>query len=223
MLELPPYAWSQETELVFQSALCERNASKLPAQVPRWLFLQWLVGQGYVLHGSNRADVQRFEPRTPVDLSPDDFSKRTAVFAASDGIWAMMYALVDRARIKRMLNMALQVYEADAWSPMQYFLSLAPRDATVTQSSDLLCDGTVYVLPTTEFEAMPPYFWPDLGDVREPQQANPYTVLPVMQVPVSPSDFPFPVRLHDAQRVDALCQSDPWNFPWLLPDNSADT
>ena len=61
------------------------------------------------------------------------------------------------------------------------------------------------------------YNWSGLGDVLEPHWANLQRVEPFMRVPVSPADFPLPVRLHDAERVDALSQSDPWGFPWLEP------
>lgn len=217
MLELPPFEYSKATEDAFEAALAARDAMRLPTAVLRWTFLQWLTHQGWLLHGSGRADIDFFEPRTPVDLSPDEFSKRTAVFAAADGVWAMMYALTDRTRIKRMLNMALQVRKTNAWSTMYYFLSLAPHDADITDGRELLRTGSVYVLPPDGFEQMPAYHWPSLGDVLEPHWANPRPVHPIMRVPVSPIDFPLPVRAHDAARVDALSQTDPWGFPWLDP------
>lgn len=215
MLERPPYRWRSADERAFSTALASRNSGKLPKSLPRWTFLEWLVSQGYLLHGSNRPDLDRFEPRTPLDLSPDEFSKLTAVFASSDGIWAMMYALRNRTKVKRMLNMALQIREGDNWSPMRYFLSLAPLASSTTEGRSLLCEGSVYVLPACGFEQMPAYDWPGLAEVLEPHWASPQAVYPIMRVPVSPEDFPLPVRTHDAASVDALSQSDPWGFPWL--------
>ncbi len=222
MLELPPYELSGTAEAAFETALATGGTANLPP-LPRWVFLTWLTRRGWLLHGSNRADLTYFEPRTPEDLSPDAFSKRTAVFAASDGVWATMYALRNRTQTKRMLNMALQVREGSAWSSMRYFLSLAPRDsglprASATDGRSLLQPGSVYVLPLHGFEQMHAYSWPGLGDVLEPHWANPQPVEPVMRVSVSPDDFPLPVRIHDAARVDARSQSDPWGFPWLEPD-----
>ncbi|WP_345466213.1 hypothetical protein [Deinococcus carri] len=200
----------------FQAAWDARNPELLPEGVPRWLFLEWLAREGWLLHGSARGDLTEFEPRKPHDLSPDDFSKRTGVFAASSGLWAMMYALCDRPRVRRMLNMALQVQEpGGGWSPLRYFLSLAPRDPAITEGRALLAPGCVYVLPPDGFEQMPPYAWPGLGAVREAHWVNPNPVHPVLRVPVMPADFPLPVRMHDAARVDALAQNDPWGFPWL--------
>lgn len=199
----------------FWAVLEASNPELLPEGLPRWVFLEWLAREGWLLHGSARGDLTLFEPRTPHDLSPDEFSKRTGVFAASDGLWALMYALRDRSRVRRMLNTALQVWEGDRWSLTRYFLSFAPRDPGVKDGRALLAPGFVYVLPQGGFEPMPPYEWPGLGRVREPHWVNPNPVGPHLCVPVSPADFPLPVRVHDAARVDALAQRDPWGFPWL--------
>lgn len=215
MLQAPMNEQSQAAEQVFAAVWAARNLSLLPHETPRWQFLQWLTGQGYLLHGSEQPGITRFEPRTPFDLSPDEFSKRTGVFAASDALWAMMYALGDRARVARILNMALQVAQGTDWSAPRYFLSFAPRHAGVTDGRSLLSPGLVYVLPADGFERMPPYDWPGLGRVLEPHWVSPEAVTPLWSVPVSPADFPLPVRLHDAARVDALSGSDPWGFPWL--------
>lgn len=215
MLEAPPMTLDDATRAAFRAALDARDETRLPSGTPRWAWLQWLAERGFLLHGSNRADLAVFEPRTPHDLSPDEFSKRTAVFAASDGVWAMMYALTDRAKVKRVLNTAVQVRHADGWSTMRYFLSLAPREEKVTDGRSLLRGGSVYVLPRDGFERMPPYEWPGLGDVLEPHWANPRSVTALFRVSVAPADFPLPVRTHDADRVDALCRADPWGFPWL--------
>lgn len=218
MLELPPYTLSQSDEKAFEAVLSARDATKLPESVPRWVFIHWLARQGWLLHGSDRADLTLFEPRTPKDLSPDDFSKRTAVFAASDGVWAMMYALRDRTLANGMLNMALQVRERGYSSPMRYFLSLSPVESGVTDGRNLLQAGSVYVLPPHGFEQMPAYEHPGLGEVLEPHWINPQPVRPITRVPVAPEDFPLLVRTHDAARVNPLSQTDPWGFPWLEPE-----
>lgn len=215
MLEAPQVKLPEGTALTFRAALETHNPEQLPEGVPRWLFLKWLTRQGFLLHGSPRGNLSEFEPRTPHDLSADAFSKRTGVFAASDGLWAMMYALRDCSRAARMLNMALQVREADGWTSMRYFLSLAPRKGTVKDGRSLLAPGFVYVLPPDGFEPMPPYEWPGLGAVREPHWVSPHPVQPVLCVPVTPADFPLPVRTHDAAQVDARCAAGPWGFPWL--------
>lgn len=64
---------------------------------PKWQFLCHVADRAdIVLHGSGDADIPCFEPRQPADTL--DFSNRRAVFAATDGIWPMPYATLDRDR-----------------------------------------------------------------------------------------------------------------------------
>lgn len=214
MLEAPMVKLPASAIEAFELAFNQRDASLVPGGVPRWLFLDWLTRKGYLLHGSKCADITEFEPRTPHDLSADEFSKRTGVFAASDGLWAMMYALRG-PQVKRMVNMALHYCTGFGFGDMKYDLSLAPRSGEVTEGRTLMTPGFVYVLPPDGFEQMPAYDWPGLGTVCEPHWINPKSVSPTMCIPVEPDDFPLLVRVHDADRVDALCESDPWGFPWL--------
>jgi hypothetical protein len=220
MLEAPHVKLPAAALDAFQTTFLTRDLTHLPPGMPRWLFLEWLTREGWLLHGSPRADIQTFEARTPHDLGDDPFSKRTGVFASSDGLWAIMYALRDKDEIKRMLNTAVQRREPNGqWSTMLYFLSLAPHDrdgeAQPTDGRALLRPGSVYVLPPGGFEQIPPYVWPGVGEVQEPQWVNPNPVCPVLRVPMSPTDFPLPVQTHHADTIDARCEADPRGFPWL--------
>lgn len=211
MLRAPAYDLSPADEEACQAALGVKTAALLPEALPRWVFLRWLAEQGFLLHGSPRVGIETFEPRTPHDLSGDEFSSRTGVFATSDALWALMYALRGPA-VTRMVNMALTVKGADG---PRYFLSFATDDGAVHSGRHLLAPGFVYVLLRTGFEPMPAYNWPGLGMVQEPQWVSPSPVRPLFTVPVQPADFPLPVRLHDRATVDARCRADPWGFPWL--------
>lgn len=214
MLEKPALTLSAEGENVFRRMWEDRGLSLRPAPLPLWSFLDWLTARGFLLHGSQAPDITTFELRTPHDLTGDEFSSRTGVFASSDALWALMYALRGPS-VRRMVNMALQVREEAGWSPRRYYLSLATDDAGVREGRELLSPGWVYVLPADGFEQMPPYDWPGLGKVQEPQWVSPQGVTPLWSVAVQPQDFPLPVRLHDAARVDERCRADPWGFPWL--------
>ena len=214
MLSSPDFQLSAADEASFSAVLAARRPELLPSHTPKWVFLDWLTRQGYLLHGSRRGDLSAFEPRTPHDLSGDEFSSRTGVFATSDGLWAMMYALRG-PQVRRMVNMALQVQGPGGFGPFHYFLSLAPQGEWAGTGRDLLSPGCVYVLPADGFEPAPIYEWLGLGMVREPQWVCPHSVLPLFAVAVGPDDFPLPVRLHDADVVDARCAADPWGFPWL--------
>ncbi|CAM3369793.1 RES domain-containing protein [Deinococcus saxicola] len=215
MLEAPEHNLTDTDLAAFAAAWEARTVDLLPEGVPRWLFLQWLTEQGYLLHGSQQEKITRFEPRTPPDRSPDEFSKCTGVYAASDGLWAMMYALRDRTKVQRILNMALKLRNDEGGTQTQYFLSLAPRKNGVVNPRELLAPGVVYVLSAEGFGQMPPYHWPGIGQVLEPHWVNSGAVEPLWSLPVIPADFPLPVRMHDTERVDMLAAADTWGFPWL--------
>ena len=64
---------------------------------PKWQFLCYAADRGgFVLHGTGNPDTLVFEPRQSVDV--DDFGNRCAVYAASDGLWPMYFAILDRDR-----------------------------------------------------------------------------------------------------------------------------
>jgi hypothetical protein len=66
-------------------------------RVVRWQFLCRLATRRRIaFHGTGDPRIGRFEPREPVDFAP--FGQQRAVFATSDPIWAMFYAIVDRGR-----------------------------------------------------------------------------------------------------------------------------
>ncbi|OLV18093.1 hypothetical protein [Deinococcus marmoris] len=54
-----------------------------------------------------------------------------------------------------------------------------------------------------------------MGRVLEAHWVNPNAVQPLWSLPVTPIDFPLPVRTHDAAQVDAQADADTWGFPWL--------
>lgn len=124
--------------------------------VPKWKFLNWLVARHAVLlHGSGDADITLFEPRRPNDRSADDFSKQTAVFAASDGIWPIFYAILDRQQTGlRYLNAALRFeLEPGSLTSMHYFFSVTQE----ALNRGPWRDGCVYILPGCGFIQQPPY------------------------------------------------------------------
>lgn len=204
-------------ETVYDQFVVPAMGASLPTDlpIPVWAFLCWLTdAKPVVLHGSGSATITQFEPRTPNDRSADAFSKQTAVFAASDGIWALWYAIVDRTRYSMtMLNGALQFErEPGRLTPMHYFFSIT--DTVLPQQP--WRDGTVYVLPQEQFVQQPPY---RLGGyvVHEPHWARRTVVQPLAKVQIRPSDFPLlhAVRGHNPVTIAERASRDPDGFPWL--------
>ncbi|MDB5540334.1 MAG: hypothetical protein JWQ89_2061 [Devosia sp.] len=54
-----------------------------------------------MLHGSTNPDIEVFEPRKSDDVNA--FGDQTAVYAASDGIWPLYFAILDRQRYRMSL------------------------------------------------------------------------------------------------------------------------
>ena len=192
--------------------------------LPKWLYLDWLAQHRHIVfHGSGVSGIERFEPRTPHDDSPDDFSKQTAVFASDDAIWALFHAVLNRPQPGlRVLSSAFQVVQDSSirdsgirnseLNDMHYFFS-------VTRSvldRGAWREGVVYILPKEPFVQMPSYDFKGRR-VLEPHWAALEHVLPLGEVRVGPGDFPFlsQVRGHDNGDIMRRAAADPYGFPWL--------
>ena len=211
---------SAQLEAVYHRLRMSGSATWLddPLPIPRWAFLCWLTDhKGLLLHGSGDPAITEFEPRRPDDHSADAFSKQTAVFAASDGIWAIWYAIIDRTRYRlNMLNGAVQFEVAPGtWSVMHYFFSIT----AAVLAHQPWRDGVVYLLPRAHFVQQPPY---RLGrsTIREPHWACVTGVRPLAKLRVQPTDFPLlaDVRGHDPMAVQHRAARDPSGFPWVDAD-----
>lgn len=186
-----------------------------PLPVPKWQFLCWLTDtKGLLLHGTGDPDIGEFEPRAPYDRSNDDFSKQKAVFAASDGIWPMFYAIIDRANYRMsILNAALRFeFPSGELSDTRYFFSIT-RSVLARRPWRA---GVVYVIDRAGFTMQPRY---RLGGwtVHDPHWANPEPVRPLAKIRVQALDFPLldQIRGHDDETVAERSAKAPESFPWL--------
>jgi len=186
---------------------------KLPDTIEKWRYLDWLVQSKQVLlHGSAQEDISLFFPRPPNDHSADDFSKQTAVYATTDAIWSIYYAVLDRSYGLRHLNAYLQFAQEEGWSKLHYFFSLDRQSL----ASSPWRTGFVYVLPSMGFVQQPPYHV-QTWTVLDPHFANSNAVQPIAKIQVHPSDFPLReyVRAHIDSAVIEAQAIDPFGFPWI--------
>jgi hypothetical protein len=204
---------------LWQLARSSSGLFYVESPVPTWKFLCWLVERrNLLLHGTSDPGIGLFEPRRPKDGSVDEFSKQTAVFAASDGIWPIFYAVLDRSTPGvHILNAALRFESQGRLSPVHYFFSVAAR----ALRDNPWTEGVVYVLPRQGFVQQPPY---RMGGrtVHEPHWACPWPVQPLAKIRVLPLDFPFldQVRGHDEARIAEQSAVDPDGFPWIASGSS---
>lgn len=209
----------QYFEILEETFVASGDGKTIPFQTTepqaKWAFLHWLSQRRPVLfHGSATESIACFEPRAPFDRSADDFSKQKAVYASSDALWAMFYAVLDRSIPVRFLNGALQFQQEDGWSRMHYFFSVDQVAATHKPWHS----GTVYILPAERFEQQPPYTLQS-HTVLEPHWASLAPVKPLANITVEPEDFPLLqlVRTHQPEEIDQWAKLEPEGFPWLDP------
>ena len=180
--------------------------------VTRWHFLCGLADRREIaFHGTGDPNIECFEPRKPIDFAP--FGDQKAVFATSDPIWAMFYAIVDRGRYRLTLNngcILLMDTEGARGLPHYYFSitgSALHRRPWRT--------GHVYFLPADSFVEQPagPYAG---GVARVPQLASPVAVTPFARLRVAPEDFPFlaQIRGHEDDRLAEYARAVMAAAPW---------
>ena len=177
-------------------------------RVTRWHFLCSLAARRRIaFHGTGDATIERFEPREPLDFAP--FGRQRAVFATSDPVWAMFYAIVDRGRHRLTLNNGCLVLE-DTGETYYYFS--VSRQALARRPWRT---GCLYLLPADTFVEQPGGVYAG-RPARIPQLASPEPVTPFARLRVAPRSFPFlgRIRGHDDARLGeyarAVMAAEPW-------------
>jgi hypothetical protein len=166
---------------------------------PRWQFLCHVADHhGLALHGSGNSEIARFEPRQANDLN--EFGRQRAVYAASDGLWAMFFAIVDRDRFSlSVANACVRLADAAGrFSDPYYYFSVSQAALPHRPWRN----GTVYLLPPTTFAQQPPMAFGG-SQVHIAQLASLEAVVPLARLAVAPEDFPFlqQTRGHDDARL----------------------
>jgi hypothetical protein len=159
-----------------------------------------------LVHGSGSADIAEFEPRKADDAY--EFGDQKAVYAASDGIWAMFYAIVDREGSVTGLVNACFRHQGEE-EPYYYFsINEHPDENRWRQ-------GIVYLLPSETFEQQGS-FPTKAGPVSVAQHRSFEPVRPFAKLAVGPEDFPFlkQIRRHNIKELRARILADPDGFPW---------
>ena len=177
-----------------------------------WMFLCGVADlRRIAFHGTGDAGIESFEPRQPVDHAP--FGDQKAVFATSDPIWSMFYAIVDRDRYETTLNNGCIVLLDSGGRPgtPHYYFSVG-RDALQERPWR---DGYVYLLPADSFVEQPPGVYGGHA-ARVPQLASPVPVAPFARLRVSPGDFPYlaQIRGHEDERLAEYAQAVMTAAPW---------
>lgn len=223
-LEQPPLRVNRSTRAAIEEFLslmeAERAGGLLDVDrilgdrdgISTWQFLCGVAERRRIaFHGTGDPSIESFEPRKPIDFAP--FGDRTAVFATSDPIWAMFYAIVDRVRYRLTLNNGcILVTDSEGRPrPPHYYFSIS-RDALGRRPWR---SGYVYLLPAKTFVEQPPGTYAG-HPARVPQLASPVAVTPFARLEVTPSEFPFlaQIRGHDDDRLAEYAEAVMGAAPW---------
>jgi hypothetical protein len=178
---------------------------------PKWQFLCHAADHhNMAVHGSGNPDIAVFEPRQSIDLN--DFGNQKAIYAASDGLWAMFFAIVDRERVGSITNACIRLEEENGMVSGPLYVFSVSHTALPNQPWR---KGTVYLLPRKSFTAEPiGAFGPNKIHIAQLASFEP--VQPLAKLTVMPEDFPFlkQIRGHVDQRLqeyaDALQTGGAW-------------
>lgn len=216
-LKRPSADLDESTQLAFAELLkttlslggCPTIHVPLPWQ--KWQFLCYVADQHDIaLHGSGDPNIDLFEPRQSNDVN--DFGNQKAVYAASDGLWAMFFAIVDRPRVMSVANACIRLEEESGAVHGPLYVFSVSQSALPSQPWRT---GTVYLLPRQPFITQPPAAF-GANKVHIAQLASLLPVQPLAKVTVTPADFPLlpQIRGHDDQRLHEYATALQTGAPW---------
>ncbi len=216
LLPRPPFDLSPEKQDSFEDLWQSTRPGGLVEyhlSYPKWQFLSFLCqARELVLHGSQNQAIGMLEPRQANDVRA--FSNQRAIYATTDGIWVIYFAILDRRMYPEMtlFNSCLRarVSPAQLSEPLYFF--------SITHSVLLRrpwCQGTIYILPRRSFEQEAPQQLQGV-EITFPHWISPLPAEPVARLNVGPQDFPFLAQIHghDDAKLVQLTAADPGGFPW---------
>lgn len=216
LLPQPPFDLTLEKQAAFNALIDSTPANGLvdyQLAYPKWQFLSYLCkSRNLVLHGSQNAGIEVVEPRKANDIRT--FSKQEAIYATTDGIWVIYFAIVDRKNFQplSLFNSCLHVrISPDQTLGPLYFFS-------ITYSALLRkpwCDGVIYILPRGTFQREPAQQMMG-AELHFPHWISSTPAKPIAKLHVQSQDFPFlaEVHGHDDEKLTNLAAADPNGFPW---------
>ncbi|SHG88522.1 hypothetical protein [Ornithinibacillus halophilus] len=150
------------------------------SKYPLYMFLNYVIEtKGLLVHGSNNSAINIFEPRNSSLFNGKPIK---AVFASSDGVWSLFFAVQNRkGYVGSIRNLCLSVPTIKGKIRYYYF-------STNNDAPNRWTDGTIYFFPKTLFKQ---------GGIRDEWVCE-TELEPLAKLTVSPSDFPFldKVRVH---------------------------
>jgi hypothetical protein len=216
LLPRPPLDLSPEKRRAFDDvwqAVSSGGFIDYQLPYPKWQFLSYICeSRDLVLHGSARKDIDTVEPRKANDVRA--FSNQQAIYATTDGIWVIYFAMLDRQKYPglSLFNSCLQVrISAEELSDPLYFFSIT--HSVLVQEP--WCEGATYILPRRSFEREASQQVQGM-EIVFPHWISTEAVDPLGRLQVGPDDFPFLSQIHghNDEKLVQLATAHPDGFPW---------
>lgn len=166
----------------------------LDPHISKYRFLLYLSQHhNYLFHGSNHPAIDEFEPREQT-LFNNKLTK--AVFASSEPMWSIFYAVFDRSKLVGSFRNGCLVYKNRKY----HFYSLNQS----TKNNDPWTEGVIYLLPRDSFVQ------PDHRKLYFDEWISHDHVKPLGKIEVSASDFIFKNKVATHEASEGIIKS------WLL-------
>lgn len=182
----PTIAWNPEKrarlDAYYQSVIMLAGGAFVTYDLPypKYELLAYLTArQPVLLHGSNNPDIALFEPRQAIDAT--ESGSQRAVYAASDALVPIWFAVIDRTRSYGSAPFAISSLmrwrETNSGQRIKVYYFAVSAEALRQQPWTA---GAVYILPRATFVA----------DEEDVQWLSREPVAPLARVRLEPADFP---------------------------------
>ncbi|WP_088105520.1 hypothetical protein [Halalkalibacter urbisdiaboli] len=172
------------------------------SSLPKYMFLNYLIENKNVLvHGSQNDEIAQFEPREQT-LFTGKLVK--AVFASSDSVWSMFFALVNKQDYVGSLRNACFTAQTKKGLKRYYYFSL-----NRAYKGEYWAPGTIYLFPRKDFEQ---------GGVANEWICK-HKISPLARIKITEEDFPFMNDISRHLESDSLFKT-LWNVLVLNKRNA---
>ena len=216
LLPRPAFEMTGEKQRAFEEVWRSKSEGGLidyALPYPKWQFLTYLCEtKELVLHGSQNREIGMVEPRQANDTRA--YSNQRAIYASTDGIWVIYFAILDRRKYPEMslFNSCLRAQiSAGQFSDPLYFFSIT-YSALVQKP---WCEGMIYILPREFFEREAATQMQGV-EIVFPHWISAVPAAAAAKLLVGPEDFPYLAQIHghNNEKLEQLAKSDPNGFPW---------
>ena len=190
-LTLPEEVVQEFEDFYSNSVLTARgNFITYKSNYPLYQFLLYLnENKDILVHGSNNSMIDTFEPK---DSTLFNGKPIKAVFASSDGVWSLFFAVKNREYNGSLRNLCLTVPTKKGIKRYYYF-SVVHDEV----ENDVWMNGTIYILPKVHFKQ---------GGIADEWVCE-QKVEPLAKLSVVPGDFPFINQVSTHVETDSIIKT----------------